>query len=63
MDYLENGTKITVSAGIAQFNMNYEKSEEQSISIIANNFVNIADTNLYKAKAEGRDKTVGINLI
>lgn len=60
MDYLENGTKITVSAGIAEFNMNYDKSEQKSISVIANDFVNIADTNLYKAKAEGRDKTVGV---
>jgi len=58
--YCGKGIKITISAGIAQFDKSYIKEEFQNTLVHANELVNIADSNLYKAKLEGRNKTVGI---
>lgn len=58
--YCEKAIKITVSAGIAEFNNTYKKEEFTNISILANEFVNIADINLYKAKLNGRNMTIGL---
>ncbi len=53
--------KITISAGIAQFDSACKKDNYQSISNMASQLVDVADSNLYQAKANGRDKTIGFN--
>lgn len=59
-EYCKKAIKITVSAGIAEFNNTYNKEEVRSISICANDFVKIVDDNLYKAKLSGRNITIGL---
>jgi len=59
-EYCGKAIKITVSAGIAEFNDTYNKEESRSISILVNDFVNVADVNLYKAKLSGRNMTIGL---
>jgi len=56
-----NDFKITISAGIAQFDITCRKDEFQSISNMASHLVDVADNYLYQAKESGRDKTMGFN--
>jgi len=58
--YGERKIKISVSAGIAEFNHMYNREETRGISILVSDFVNVADVNLYKAKSSGRNKTIGL---
>lgn len=53
--------KITISAGIAQFDISCRKDDFQSISNMSSQLVDVADNYLYQAKASGRDKTMGFN--
>lgn len=57
--YCQNKVKITVSAGIAAFNATYEIEKSKKIASLASDLVNIADAHLYKAKQDGRNRTVG----
>ncbi|AFA48671.1 sensor domain-containing diguanylate cyclase [Acetobacterium woodii] len=59
-DFCQKGINITVSAGIAQFDNPSIGEKYERISILANDFVNIADVNLYNAKSNGRNMTIGL---
>jgi len=59
-DYCNDGTKITISGGIAQFDHSYVSDQAQSISMLASKLVNTADSNLYRAKSCGRDMIKGL---
>ncbi len=60
--YCTKNIKITISAGIAQFAENINKAEVHDYLKLVNSFVNVADGNLYQAKASGRNLTVGGNI-
>ncbi|MFA9424267.1 MAG: MASE3 domain-containing protein [Sedimentibacter sp.] len=62
-DFCDDGTIITISAGIAEFNHLLKDGELSSITALTQNFVNIADSNLYKAKSGGRDMTFGLETL
>ena len=59
VDHCDTGAKITISAGIAEFDGSYQSDETLTISNLASKLVSLADNNLYNAKESGRDKTMG----
>ena len=59
VDHINNGARITISAGIAEFDGNYIDDVSLTVSNLASRLVDVADNNLYNAKASGRDKTMG----
>ncbi|MBF4691536.1 sensor domain-containing diguanylate cyclase [Fusibacter ferrireducens] len=61
MDLCGNGTKVTISAGIAEFSEVYVGDEVLPIPTLAANLVDAADQNLYKAKTQGRNITCGLD--
>lgn len=58
-----NRPQINISAGIAEFNDFFKVGEAKSFTELATEIIDVADRNLYQAKSDGRNRTVGLELV